>query len=46
VPRLAELADGNDEAFFGALSGEDRQTLDRLLRKIALDWNLTRPPTE
>lgn len=46
VPRLATLADVNDATFFGALSNEDRRRLDQLLRTIALDRELTRPPTD
>lgn len=46
VPRLAALADENDADFFGSLSGPERQTMERLLRKIALDRALTKPPTE
>jgi len=46
VPRLAELADQNDVAFFGTLSGDERQRLEHLLRKIALDRELTKPPTD
>lgn len=46
VPRLAELADENDAAFFAALSGEERRILERLLRRIALDRDLSKPPTE
>ena len=45
VPRLAALADVNDAAFFGTLSPEDRNDLDRLLRKIVRDRKLTDVPT-
>ena len=45
VPRLAALADGNDAAFFGTLSPEDRNDLERLLRKIVSDRRLTDVPT-
>jgi len=46
VPRLAALADKNDALFFGTLSGREREMLKQVLRKIVLDRNLTRPPTE
>ena len=45
VPRLAALADVNDAAFFGTLSPEDRNDLERLLRKIVRDRKLTDVPT-
>lgn len=45
VPRLAALADVNDAAFFGTLSPEDRNDLDRLLKKIVSDRKLTDVPT-
>ncbi len=34
VPKLAALADRNDQEFFGVLSPADRQTLGRLLKQI------------
>lgn len=46
VPRLAKLADQNDAAFFGALSGDERRRLEQLLRQIALDRELAQPPTD
>ena len=45
VPRLAALADVNDAAFFSTLSPEDRNDLERLLRKIVMDRKLTDVPT-
>ena len=45
VPRLAALADVNDAAFFGTLSPENRNDLERLLRKIVSDRKLTDVPT-
>ena len=45
VPRLAALADVNDAAFFGTLSPENRNDLERLLRKIVSDRRLTDVPT-
>ena len=35
VPALAALADENDAAFFGFLGRGERETLERLLKKIA-----------
>lgn len=46
VPRLAELADANDATFFGALTPDERIGLEKLLRKIALDRELTNVPVE
>lgn len=46
VPRLAEIADANDNAFFGALAPAERSHLDALLRKIAMARDLTMPPTD
>ena len=45
VPRLAALADVNDAAFFGTRSPENRNDLERLLRKIVSDRKLTDVPT-
>ena len=45
VPRLAAHADVNDAAFFGTLSPENRNDLERLLRKIVSDRKLTDVPT-
>jgi len=46
VPRLARLADENDEDFFGVLSSSDRKTLTRLLKKTAALHHLTQMPIE
>jgi len=46
VPRLAALADANDEAFFGALSSTERKTLDRLLRRLVQAHGLSDVPVE
>jgi DNA-binding MarR family transcriptional regulator len=35
VPRLAKLADANDDAFFADLPAQDRADLDRILRSLA-----------
>ncbi len=35
VPKLAKLADANDAAFFGVLAAVERETLGRLLKKLA-----------
>jgi DNA-binding MarR family transcriptional regulator len=46
VPRLAELADQNDAAFFGGLDPSERDQLHALLRKIASAHRLTKVPTD
>lgn len=46
VPRLAELADRNDAAFFGMLAQGERQDLERLLRRLAAAHRLTSVPVE
>lgn len=35
LPELAEIADRNDEQFFGCLDGNERSALHRLLSKLA-----------
>lgn len=46
VPRLADLADKNDSAFFGGLDPSERDQLQALLRKIASTRQLTTAPTD
>jgi MarR family transcriptional regulator, lower aerobic nicotinate degradation pathway regulator len=46
VPRLAALADQNDAVFFHALDQNERQELQRLLRKIVLKRELRIVPTD
>lgn len=46
VPGLAALADRNDAEFFGRLSDDERETLDRLLKRLAGDGGMTATPTE
>lgn len=46
VPRLAALADGNDEAFFSALTVGERRQLGQLLKKIAEKHQLTAIPVD
>jgi DNA-binding MarR family transcriptional regulator len=46
VPKLAALADANDTDFFGALSNDERGTLDVLLRKLANQHDLTQSPID
>ena len=46
VPKLARLADLNDEEFFGVLSKSDRKLLTKLLKKTAALHNLTRMPVD
>ena len=45
VPRLAELADQNDAAFFDLLTGDERRQLEGLLRKIVAERELRDVPT-
>ena len=45
VPGLAALADRNDEAFFGGLSAGERETLERLLKRMAENGRMTATPT-
>jgi len=46
VPRLAQLADENDEAFFGVISREERHALRTILIRIADLNHFSRPPIE
>lgn len=46
IPKLAELADANDAAFFRALTPDERIGLEKLLRKIASDQELTDVPVD
>lgn len=46
VPELAELADRNDEAFFGPLSPEERATLARLLKRMAERGHMSATPID
>ncbi|MHB1958550.1 MAG: MarR family winged helix-turn-helix transcriptional regulator [Acidobacteriaceae bacterium] len=46
VPRLAAIADANDEAFFGDLSANTRAALIALMRRIAEDSELTKIPVD
>ena len=46
VPRLAELADQNDAAFFDLLTRDERRQLEVLLRKIVVERELKDVPTE
>lgn len=46
VPRLAELADQNDAAFFDLLTRDERRQLEVLLRKIVVGRELKDVPTE
>jgi DNA-binding MarR family transcriptional regulator len=46
VPRLAKLADENDEAFFGVISHEERHALRTILLRIADLNHFSRPPIE
>ena len=46
VPRLAKLADKNDEEFFSVLSKSERKALIATLKKIASHHQLTKVPVE
>ncbi len=46
VPRLAALADANDEEFFGLLSKGDRATFERTLKVLVERRGLKTVPTE
>jgi DNA-binding MarR family transcriptional regulator len=46
VPKLAKLADQNDEEFFGVLSQSERDALTRILTKTAALHKLSKIPVE
>lgn len=46
VPRLAKLADKNDEEFFAGLSKTERNSLAAILQKIASEHQLAKVPIE
>jgi DNA-binding MarR family transcriptional regulator len=46
VPKLAKLADENDQEFFGGLSKSERKTLLAILKKTASLHKLTQVPIE
>jgi DNA-binding MarR family transcriptional regulator len=46
VPKLAALADENDEEFFRHLTGEERERLLATLKKLVKANKLSRMPTE
>lgn len=46
VPRLAALADKNDEEFFGTLTSDERRRLMQLLGKIIEERELTNVPVD
>lgn len=46
VPKLARLADANDESFFGVLNSEERAALRRALEKIAKHHGLNDTPVD
>jgi DNA-binding MarR family transcriptional regulator len=46
VPDLAALADRNDAEFFQCLTGEQRETLGRLLKSLAERGHMTAVPVE
>jgi DNA-binding MarR family transcriptional regulator len=46
IPVLAALADKNDAEFFGVLTNEEHETLDRILRALAERRELTATPVD
>lgn len=46
LPALARLADANDAAYFGLLSDDDRQALNRILRTLVDGRGLTKTPVD
>ena len=46
VPKLAVIADENDEEFFSGLSAAERKALVATLKKLVLAHGLQRVPTE
>jgi DNA-binding MarR family transcriptional regulator len=46
IPVLASLADENDAEFFGVLTKEERETLDRILRVLAERRELKATPVD
>jgi DNA-binding MarR family transcriptional regulator len=46
VPKLAKLADANDEEFFGVLSAEEREALAAALTKIVTHKQLKKYPID
>jgi DNA-binding MarR family transcriptional regulator len=46
VPRLAAIADRNDELFFRHLSAAERRTLERLMRKLVEKAGIGTVPTD
>ncbi|MDH4438937.1 MAG: MarR family transcriptional regulator [Rhizobium sp.] len=46
IPVLASLADQNDAEFFGVLTNEEHETLDRILRVLAARRELNATPVD
>ncbi|HEY4143133.1 MAG TPA: MarR family winged helix-turn-helix transcriptional regulator [Pseudolabrys sp.] len=46
VPKLAALADNNDEEFFGHLGAAERKTIEKVMREIVHRHGLTSVPVE
>lgn len=46
LPELAALADQNDAEFFGGLTGAERQTLERLLKRLVDHGRMTGMPVD
>jgi DNA-binding MarR family transcriptional regulator len=45
VPRLARIADQNDQEFFSSLSAEERERLVAMLKKLVATKRLSKLPT-
>jgi DNA-binding MarR family transcriptional regulator len=46
IPVLASLADQNDADFFGVLTKEEHETLDRIMRVLAEKRDLKATPVD
>jgi DNA-binding MarR family transcriptional regulator len=46
VPKLAALADNNDEEFFGHLGAAERKTIEKIMRELVRRHGLTSVPVE
>jgi len=46
VPELAALADQNDAEFFGGLSRAERETLERVLKRLVEQGQMTAMPID
>lgn len=46
IPQLAACADQNDAEFFGGLTKAERETLERLLKRLVEHGHMTAAPIE